>query len=80
VYQPNVTKETDTDLTFSRETVLKWFEYDRSFEEGKNYSTAQNCLLHIGNLDQMWEWGTAYDESQGEDWMNLFKIMKRFEL
>ena len=31
--------------------VLRWFNYNHSVEEGLNYNTAEDCLLHIGNLD-----------------------------
>ena len=41
--------------------MLRWFNYNHSIEEGLNYNTAEDCLLHIGNLDQLWEWGSHFD-------------------
>jgi hypothetical protein len=50
------------DISFSREVVESWLNYNKSYTKGKNYNTAENCLLHIGNLDKLWEWGTKFDE------------------
>ena len=35
-------------------------------------------MLHIGNLDQLWEWGTNYDKGWDED--GLKKIAERLKL
>ena len=34
--------------------------------------------MHIGNLDQIWEWGTDFD--QGHDTEGITKITKRLKL
>ena len=47
-------------IKFPREAVLNWFNYNNSIEEGLNYTTAQNCLLHIGNLDDLWAIGLEF--------------------
>lgn len=41
-------------LTFPRQSVLNWFNYNHSIDAKLDYNTAQNCLLHIGNLDDLW--------------------------
>lgn len=65
-------------LTFDREMVLGWFNYNNSQDAKINYTTAENCLLHIGNLDQLWEWGTAFDNTKDEAYLQL--IGNRFKL
>lgn len=50
-----------TPITFPRQSVLNWFNYNHSIQEGLDYNTAQNCLLHIGNLDDLWEMGMNYE-------------------
>lgn len=44
-------------ITFPRTAVLNWFNYNHSIQADLNYNTAQDCLLHIGNLDFLWEKG-----------------------
>jgi hypothetical protein len=38
--------------------------YNISITEGKDYNTAENSLLHIGNLDALWDNGTLYEQSK----------------
>ena len=47
--------------SFPRKLVARWFDYNTSIEEDLDYNTAEDCLLHIGNLDQLWEWGSLFD-------------------
>jgi hypothetical protein len=44
----------NSEITFKREQVEAWFDYNKTVTEGLNFNTAENCLLHIGNLDQIW--------------------------
>jgi len=46
--------------------------------KGVNFNTAEDCLLHIGNLDRLWEWGTNYDNDEDESGMD--KIRDRLKL
>ena len=43
--------------------MLNWFNYNATVEEGVDFNTAENCLLHIGNLDALWEMGLKFEES-----------------
>ena len=52
--------------------------YNRSYEKGKNYNTAENCLLHIGNLDAIWELGKKFDATLSIDY--LVAIQNRLKL
>lgn len=65
-------------IPFNRSTVLGWLDYNKSVEVGKKYNTAEDCLLHIGNLDQVWQWGTQYNQAIDPDGMK--KIAKRLHL
>jgi hypothetical protein len=65
-------------MTFPREAVLRWFDYNRSVEAGLDYNTAQDCLLHIGNLDDLWAMGLAFEEDF--DPLFLEPIRARFGL
>lgn len=52
----------NAEITFKREQVEGWFNYNKSITNGLDYNTAEDCLLHIGNLDQIWAWGVDYDK------------------
>ena len=59
-------KQQQTTIPFNRSQVGAWFDYNKTVTEGVDFNTAEDCLLHIGNLDQLWEWGTDYDDNEDE--------------
>jgi hypothetical protein len=59
-------KQQQTTIPFNRSQVGAWFDYNKTVTEGVDFNTAEDCLLHIGNLDQLWEWGTDYDDDEDE--------------
>ena len=54
-------KQQNSTITFTRAQIGAWFDYNTSAVPGPDFNTAEDCLLHIGNLDQLWEWGMDYD-------------------
>ena len=34
--------------------MKKWVNYNYSTDPMRNYTTDQDCLFHIGNLDALW--------------------------
>ena len=52
-------------LVFEAGMVERWFNYNKSdHEQGTWWTTDEDCLLHIGNLDYLWDTGSAYDHTK----------------
>ena len=52
--------EVDPYLTFDIESVRRLMDYNPE-NIPNQYNKAEYALLHIGNLDALWQNGTAYD-------------------
>ena len=71
-------KVNQSQISFDVDQVEAWFNYNKTVTEGIDFNTAEDCLMHIGNLDQIWEWGINFDEGTDQD--GLEKITKRLKL
>jgi hypothetical protein len=58
IRNPNANKT----LEFDWELTRKWFNYNESLSKDYDYNTRENSLLHIGNLDALWDNGTLADQ------------------
>lgn len=74
--------EADPFLKFDNDMVRKWLDYNPGRIKGE-YNKARSALLHIGNLDVLFDHGDCYDDTELDETTrnSCLKVIKdRFEV